>query len=71
MKNQPEYIVWRQSFNKTENVELHAVGFVIKESTNSLMLSLTNSYGKYIDLQKVDVSKITSRRRLNKMTRSL
>ncbi|MDP3962288.1 MAG: hypothetical protein Q8Q03_00245 [bacterium] len=41
--------------------EIHAVGFIIKETADFIVISLTRSYGKYLDTLKISKKMIISR----------
>lgn len=58
---QAEYIIWKENNTQNECREIHAIGFVIKETKSSITISLTKNYGKYIDIQKIDKNNIVSR----------
>lgn len=60
-----EYIVWLEKNNKKEGRKIHVVGFVINETKNSIIISLTKSYGRYLDRQKILKINIISRIRID------
>lgn len=60
-----EYIVWQDKIKHNDYKDIHAVGFIIKETNSFVVMSLTKSYGKYIDLQKIPRKNIISRERLS------
>lgn len=64
MKHYIEHITW-QNYGYGKNTEFHATGFITKENKDFLILSLTCSHGKYIDLQKIKKNDIISREKIN------
>jgi len=64
--DQVEYIVWNHRFNKKDQVIIYAVGFVTEENDAYIQLSLTKSYDEFIDIQKIEKSRIIIRKHLSK-----
>ena len=51
-----EQIVWTDG-----DQNINAVGFIVKETKSHTYLSLTQSYGLYLDIKKIDKGHIVSR----------
>ena len=54
-----EYIIFKE---KEETI--HVVGFIIDEDRTSLTISLTKSYGDYIDTKTIRLNDVLSRQKL-------
>lgn len=59
-----EHIIWREKVNTVENINIHAVGFIVSETKTSVTISLTRSCGEYIDREKISKRNIISREKI-------